>query len=263
MNNKGHKKNYTLVFLFFLIVVSVIWFFPARKIVRKEIKPIAVKAVKGRIAIVLDDWGYTLNNIPALKEVKVPLTLAVLPNLPYSKEISRDMHRLGFEIIMHMPMEPKTNQPLEKGTIKTSMNKEEVTTLLQSGLLSINHVRGLSNHMGSKATADTNIMNLVFSELQKRKLYFLDSFVTSDSVCSKVAPLRGVRFAKRDIFLDNSSDLKYIRGQLERLKEVARVKGYAIGIGHDRRNTIRAIKNTAPDFEKEGYRFVLVSEILQ
>jgi hypothetical protein len=99
------------------------------------------------------------------------------------------------------------------------------------------------------------------AEAKKRKLYFFDSFVTNKSVCSELARKIKIRFAKRDIFLDNQDDFGYIQGQLIKLKHLAKRQGIAIGIGHDRKNTLLVLKEMLPQLEKEGYKFVFLSQV--
>ena len=60
---------------------------------------------KGKIAIVLDDWGYTMKQVPALGNLRRPVTLAVLPGLPHSADVARAAQADGHEVILHMPME--------------------------------------------------------------------------------------------------------------------------------------------------------------
>jgi hypothetical protein len=257
-NKKKNNKAYWLALAVFLVVVAVILFLPGKK-KEEEIK--VHKVFKGKIAIVLDDWGYNSNNLSSIKQIKAPLTLAILPNLNYSKSVSRELRKLGFEIILHLPMEPKENLRLEKDTIKVSMQESKIKSILMKDLENISFAKGLSNHMGSMATSDINTMRIIFSELKKRNLYFLDSFVIAQSVCQRLAYDTGVRFAKRDIFLDNSNDPREIKSQLLKLKARARLNGYAIGIGHDRKNTLMVLKEAIPEMEKEGYKFVFVSEL--
>ena len=255
------KNKYGLAALAaFLVIVIVIIMFPAKK-PSKEIKP--PRVIKGKIAIVLDDWGYNLNNIGMLYEIKQPLTLAILPNLKFSKKISQDSYQRGFEVILHLPMEPKEKYSLEKNTILTSMDKVQMLSAISNALSSIVYAKGVSNHMGSMATSDTRTMEIIFKELRRRGLYFLDSYVITQSVCQELASKSGLRFAKRDVFLDNSNDPKYIREQINKLTAKAKLKGYAIGIGHDRRNTLRVLKEVLPKLERDGYKFVFVSELTQ
>jgi polysaccharide deacetylase 2 family uncharacterized protein YibQ len=91
----------------------------------------------------------------------------------------------------------------------------------------------------------------------------LDSLVSSNSVCIQVATEKQVPFAERDIFLDNKLDTSYIRGQLVKLKNKAAARGKAIGIGHDRRATLEVLKEEIPNLEKEGYKFVFISDLVK
>lgn len=230
---------------------------PAPPVPSAQLKP----APKGSIAIVIDDWGYNLNNLAALERIKVPLTAAVLPNLPYSAEISRQLHSRGFEIILHLPMEPRQEQSLEEDTVRTSMDEAQIRRILARDLENLGFAKGVSNHMGSRATEDARTMSAVFRELKDRGLYFFDSLVSARSVCPALARKTGLRFAKRDVFLDNQQDRDYIRGQVEKLKARARLNGKAIGIGHDRRLTLEVLQVLIPQLQKEGYRFVFVSDL--
>ena len=64
--------------------------------VQKKMPVKKVGAIKGRIAIVIDDWGYHLDNLAIVKEIKVPLTCAVLPGLKNSSSVARELNNLGF-----------------------------------------------------------------------------------------------------------------------------------------------------------------------
>lgn len=218
-------------------------------------------AIKGKIAIVIDDWGYNLNNLPMLDQIKYPLTISVLPNLNYSRAIAEDLHKRKLEIILHLPMEPREKYRLEKNTIMTSMDESTIRNIFNQDLADVPYVSGVSNHMGSMATDNPKTMWIIFKELKRRKLYFLDSLVSSESVCFDLAHKMHIPFAKRDIFLDNQEEPGYIKEQIYKLKTRARVYGQAIGIGHDRKITLEVLKEVMPSIEKEGYRFVFISEL--
>lgn len=217
---------------------------------------------RGKIAIVLDDWGYSPNNIALITQIKYPLTAAVLPNLNYSAKTAEELHRRGLEVILHLPMESQAKLGMEKNTILTSMSDGQVRAIVEEDLGDIVYARGVNNHMGSKATADPHLMKTMFRQLKERGLYFLDSAVTADSVSGELAESMGLPFIKRDVFLDNRLEPEYIRGQLEKLKGVAQKHGFAVGIGHDRRATLDILKEEMPRMEKEGYQFVFVSELV-
>lgn len=245
-----------------IIIFAVLLAFFARKPQPLIPKPTSAHPVviKGKIAIVLDDWGYRKQNLQLLASIKSPLTLAVLPHLPYSKYIAQQYRAMGYEIILHLPMQPFEKNNLEKNTIMAGMDEQAIAKIITGALSSITTASGVSNHMGSMVTADTKTMGIVLKELKKHKLYFLDSYVSAKSVARELAGQSGVLSARRDIFLDNNQDAAYIRSQLIKLKNKARPNRAAIGIGHDRILTITVLKEMMPELEKEGYRFVFVSD---
>jgi len=261
--NKEKKYRITIAILSLIIIIQGLCIFYQRP---KEVIPVKrpppPKIIKGKIAIVLDDWGYSLNNLDVLKRIKSPMTMAVLPNLEYSRSLAKKMHRLGFEVILHLPLEPMGERDLEKNTILTSMDEATIRDNVRRGLASVPYCRGISNHMGSKATQDRRVMDLVLDEAKKKNLFFLDSYVSADSVCEKSARKTQVRFTRRDIFLDNKDDAAYIRRQVQKLKKKAQRNGTAVGIGHDRRATLLVLIEEMPKMEEEGYEFVFVSELV-
>ncbi|MFH1867446.1 MAG: divergent polysaccharide deacetylase family protein [Candidatus Omnitrophota bacterium] len=227
-------------------------------------KIITDKADLKKVAIVLDDWGYNMNNIAILDSIEIPLTISVLPNLRYSYKIAHTQNPRGNrEVILHMPMEPESDDvSLEKNTLMVSMGKREVSDIFDTALKTVPSANGISNHMGSKATKDSRLIKMVMDEMVVKDLYFLDSLATPDTVCEIEARKAGVRFAKRDIFLDNKSDKAYIVSQLNKLMAVASKNGYAIGIGHDRRLTLDALKDLSMN-PPRGIKFVLLSELVK
>jgi polysaccharide deacetylase 2 family uncharacterized protein YibQ len=246
-------KRYQLTIGLLLVLVLVQFF-----IILRSRRPLAPK---GRIAIVLDDWGYNLDHLGILAELKFPLTVAVLPNLAYSGEVAQRANSLGKEVILHLPLEPRERFRLEQNTIATTMSEEFIQRLINWDLEGIRYARGVSNHMGSRVSEDSRTLGIIFQLLKKRNLYFLDSYVTSRSLAQALARKYRLKFARRDIFLDNRNDAEYIRAQLQKLKTRAQINGQAIAVGHDRRLTLEVLKEAIPEIEKEGYGLVFVSEL--
>jgi uncharacterized protein len=261
-------RGYKIAIAFLLGVIFLQWMVMATRERRMPAPPAKAPAkaappvhFKGNIALVIDDWAYNLNNVGILDRINAPLTCSVLPNLSYSREVAEELHARGLEVILHLPMEPQEKMRLEKNTILISMNKDEIRQILDEDLSDFSYIKGVSNHQGSRATQEVRTMEIVFGELKERRLYFLDSLVTAKSVCKVAARKVGLRFAKRDVFLDNLEEPSYIKKQIERLKALARQNGSAIGIGHDRRTTLEVLAEVIPELRREGYRFVFVSEL--
>jgi hypothetical protein len=257
------KQVVILLFLAAVILSGLLIFIRLPKQPPPVIPPQPPQPVRGVIAIVIDDWGYHMNTLPIVERIKLPMTMSVLPNLSYSARVAKELHDHGFEVILHLPMEAASGYRSENNTILTSMPQPLILKILENDLAGIPYLAGVSNHMGSKATQDARTMNIVLTYLKARGLYFLDSLVIARSVCSDVAGKVKIPFAKRDVFLDNKEEPGYIRGQLHKLKSKAEAFGYAIGIGHDRPVTLEVLSEVMPELQKEGYKFVFVSEIVR
>lgn len=234
---------------------------PREEKIRQALKP---KPSTGKIAIVLDDWGYSLHSIGALKAIPEQLTLAILPQAPYSTQIAHIALQLKKEAILHLPLEPHQEKKyrLEPDTIVASMSRPEIAKILEADFKSAPGIKGVSNHMGSLATENEKLMKIIFAELKKRGLYFLDSF-TGKTVCKKLAASLGVAYARRHVFLDNKAESGYIKGQIETLAKIARQEGSAIGIGHDRPKTLEVLAKSISELKKRGFTFVFVSELVK
>ena len=167
------KKSKIIIFALCLavlleaIALIVLW----RKLPKKAppvVRPPVV--MKGKIAIVIDDWGYNPGEAAVLNSLRYPFTMSILPNLAYTRSVAVELHRRGYEIILHLPMEPKESMRLEKDTILVSMDAPTIKQIIDRDLASVPYVRGVSNHMGSKVSEDPKAMTVILQELKKRKL---------------------------------------------------------------------------------------------
>lgn len=226
--------------------------------------PERIKApVLPRVAIVLDDLGYSKKDLEKLKEIGVPLTVAVLPDTPYAAEAAAFAVTNGMDVILHCPMEPLNYKGgLEKSTITAVMDDETVKKTFNDSLAKVNFSKGISNHMGSKLTADKRAMRVIFAELKNKGLFYLDSRTSGSTVCPEIAKETGVSFIDRDIFLDNTPEEGAISAQMDKAAKIARIFGDAVAIGHYKTVTIEALKNIVPRLRSEGIEFVRLSELV-
>lgn len=223
-----------------------------------------------QVAFVLDDWGYSLNNIDELFQIGRPVTLAVLPHLRYSKEISDRVIKYGrgYDIILHLPLESKSGKTPERDTIRRNMQKERVISILKDDIESVPGIIGVSNHQGSRATENKEIMKIILEELRKRNLFFLDSRTTPVSVCGNISRKIGLKYAERSVFLDLVQKKEerqyraYVKKQIRELINIAKIRRSAIAIGHDKKLTIEVIKDSIPDIEKENIKIVPLKKLV-
>jgi len=215
-----------------------------------------------RVAIVIDDLGYQKQLTLDFIELEFPLTLSFLPQAPFSKEMVQQAFQKGKETLLHLPMEPNGFPQTNPGpkTLLTNMSDEEILNILKNDLDAFPQVSGVNNHMGSRFTEDRYKIALVLSMIKERKLFFLDSRTTPQTVILFVASQLGVKAVQRDIFIDNNLNEEAIILQLEQLIRLAQERGFAVACGHPYPQTLRALKAKIPELQ-DKVRLVPVSQL--
>ncbi|HZV77493.1 MAG TPA: divergent polysaccharide deacetylase family protein [Candidatus Babeliales bacterium] len=215
-----------------------------------------------KLALIVDDCGQWIDTERGFVALQIPLTLSVLPDVPYTAEISREAADAGKGVMLHLPMETLSGLNPGPGKVTTEMSDPQIVAQVESDLDQIPRARGVNNHEGSKATADERVMRAVIGVLAQRGDFFIDSRTNPASVGEQTAQALGVPTAGRDVFLDNRADVAYSEAQLLQAAAIAREKGSAIAIGHPRPTTLAAVRAMIPRLEASGIQFVLVEDLV-
>lgn len=215
-----------------------------------------------RIAIVIDDLGYSRRLGSLATALPGSLTLAVLPQSPHGRRIAQQAVEHGKEVMVHLPMSNLAGQPLDAGGLTETMDHEGFLTVLRSNLAAIPQAKGANNHMGSLLTQHREPMEWLMDELQAHNLYFVDSRTSPASVALDVARERGVPVLDRRIFLDNQRSCDAIAAQFQSLERIARRRGQALAIGHPYPETLSFLSGLLPRLESAGLLLMPVSALL-
>jgi len=218
----------------------------------------------GKVALIVDDMGNSQTALEELLDLGEPVTIAILPYSPYALETARKAHEKGLEVLLHLPLESLNGNGSETGTeglIRSGMGEAEIRSLLAEELDRIPYVRGVNNHMGSKVTADPEMMRAILEPIKERGLFFLDSRTSAKSVAYDVALGMGIPAASRQVFLDADGDAGLIKGRLLELFRLARRDGRAIGICHPSQETLRTLKENFGLLGSYGLEAVFASEM--
>jgi len=143
-----------------------------------------------------------------------------MPKEPYTQAIAQDAAAAGKGVMMHLPMEPLSQQDPGPGKITTEMTDAQIVAQVQDDLRRVPLATGVNNHEGSKASSDQRVMRDVVSVLLAAGLFFIDSRTSAQSVAAPVAAQAGLRTASRDVFLDNVGDADAVE---EMLRGAARI----------------------------------------
>ena len=226
--------------------------------------PTSTRPGHPRVAIIFDDAGYGLRAAREVEAIGRPVTISILPHLPYSGLIAEEAPPRGVQVILHLPMEPDNGTiHLGEGGIRVAMSDAEIQEAVSADFTTVPFAVGANNHMGSLATSDPRVMRAVLQEMKKRRLFFVDSVTTPHSVAVQVAREVGVPTAARAVFLDNQDDETYVRGQFRTLIAVVQARGQAIAIGHVGRVTAKVLVSLLPEFDEAGIQFVRVSDLVR
>lgn len=219
----------------------------------------------GTVAIIVDDMGSSLQEAKSLISIGVPLTFSIIPGLPKVREVAESAHAKGYQVMIHIPMEPKgyPGQRLESNGLLLSQSDEEIARRMAGYMKGVPYAAGANNHMGSRFTEEEGKMRVVINQLKANSLFFVDSRTTPGSVGLSLSRAMNLDSAGRNVFIDNIQDDSAIKKQLDELADLARRRGTAIGICHPRKSTIQALASYLPMMQKEGITFVSAGELVR
>ena len=228
--------------------------------IKAELSP---KRARNKVAIIIDDMGYSLKAINDICSLNKPLTISILPYTPLAKETARIAHQNKLEVMLHLPLESINSQRGNQieGIILSQMDEEEILKTVEANLDQIPYVTGVNNHMGSKITANETLMSIVLGPLKERNLFFVDSRTTSKSKAYDVAQTLGIPSAYRHVFLDGENREGYIKGKMIELFRLAQRRGKAIGICHPTERTLRVLRENFHLVEKYNIEPVFASQL--
>ncbi len=226
-------------------------------------KQVIPSSKRQKIAFIIDDIGYDLSSLNELLTINAPITFSILPYSPYARDAAEKLRCAGKEIMLHLPMEPYDYPDKDPGigALFLWMNEEEIINQIKKDIEAVPYISGVNNHMGSRFMENENKLGIVLNQLNKEGLFFVDSLTTKHSKGKKLAKGMGLRFASRDLFIDNNQDFTIILQNLTNpLKKRNQWKSLLI-VCHPYPCTISALKDAVPKIKAEGISIVPASDL--
>ena len=215
------------------------------------------------VSIVLDDMGLNRKRLNEGIELGGPLTLSFLSYAPNLIEQTTIASSKGHELMLHLPMEPLGDEDPGPGALFVDMKSMQLKQSLNLALEKFPNFIGVNNHMGSRFTSNSKLMEFLLRNLNERGYLFLDSVTTSGSVALKIGRRLEAPVVARDIFLDDVDDEKEVKLRLAQTELIAKKTGTAIAIGHPRKATLRVLKDWMHGLEQKKIQLVPLSTIAQ
>jgi len=235
-------------------------FFP--KVFAQEIPPEKFSDAP-RIAVIIDDIGYSNAVARLFLKPGIPITFAVLPRLRNSYNLAVELRYRGHEIMLHQPMEPFNSEfDPGPGALYVGYDESQIVEIMNENIAGVPYAIGVNNHMGSRFTSCRKEILETLSVVKQRNLFFVDSLTSSRSKAYRTALELHLSAACRNIFLDNIVEESAIIYQLFKLRQHALVYGRAVGIGHPYPETAQAIEKFVNKLNDRDISFVYASEII-
>jgi len=218
--------------------------------------------VSGYVAIIIDDLGYKLKHDQRALQLPGQVTYSFLPHTPQLKPLAENAHAQGKEIMLHLPMQSVEPLFLGPGALTQDMSRETFKIAVLKSILSVPHVKGVNNHMGSLITSQKTHMKWLMEEIARTRLFFVDSRTTTETLAEETANQFNIANTRRNIFLDHERNRQAIEFQFDQLIKLARKQGTAVAIGHPYPDTLEVLEEKIPQLKAAGIQLIPVSQLI-
>lgn len=207
-------------------------------------------APRPRVAIIFEHAGASLGAVAPVYAMHEPFGLSILPHTQYAARIAREATARGLVPILHLPMEAlnPADTAAAAGAVWVRMSGAEIARTVEDDLASVPGVVGVSNHAGSRATADRRVMAAALGVAKAKGLWFVENRNTPVSVATEVAGELRIPTVLVTTFLDGPP--ADIEGKVRALISTARRQGWAVASAHLATGAPRIIQRLLPEFSR-------------
>lgn len=213
-----------------------------------------------KLAIIMDDIS-TNAQASELKKLSIKVTPSIFPpekQHPKSAELAKE-----FSVYMvHLPLQALNYTNEKANTLHAGDSKEKISQRIKDIKKDFKGVKYINNHTGSGFTSDFKSTLALLAELKNSEIYFIDSLTTNKSTVLDASKKLGLKYAYRDVFLDNEQNVSKILKMINNAVAVAKKDGVAIAICHPYKSTFEALKIAQKDAFK-GVEVVYVDKIYE
>lgn len=213
-----------------------------------------------KLAIIMDDIS-TNAQVSELKKLSIKVTPSIFPpekQHPKSAWLAKE-----FSVYMvHLPLQALNYTNEKANTLRTGDSKEKISQRIKDIKKDFKGVKYINNHTGSGFTSDFKSTLALLAELKNSEIYFIDSLTTNKSTVLDASKKLGLKYAYRDVFLDNEQNVSKILKMINNAVAVAKKDGVAIAICHPYKSTFEALKIAQKD-AFNGVEVVYVDKIYE
>lgn len=214
----------------------------SEKLSTLKTQKIDFKKGPAKLAIIIDDMANE-KQVKGLKALNLKIIPSFFPPDKNHKTTPQLASKFDFYMV-HLPLAAINYKKAELDTLIPSDSEERIFKKIANVKEDFKNLKYINNHTGSLFTSDEKAMKKLYKALKEKGFVFVDSKTIENSKVEKVAKEFGEFYIQRDVFLDNKDDVSEIKKQLQKAVNLARKKGFAIAIGHPRKNTFKALEES-------------------
>ncbi len=208
-------------------------------------------SIKGRakLVIIIDDVA-TFEHASMIKSLGLKITPSIFPATKTHPDTPNIARTFEFYMI-HLPMQAKHFDSPEIGTLTINESFESMHEKIKKIRKDFPRAKYTNNHTGSRFTSDFDAMDKAYRALIEQGFVFVDSKTIAQTAVARAAKKHNQPYISRDIFLDDDPSASAVRRELAAAVNLAKKRGYAIAIGHPKKNTIAVIKESKNNLLKD------------
>lgn len=211
----------------------------------KSIYPNSSKEIiskkRAKLTIIIDDIShkYQLNQIRALP---FKVTPSIFP--PSKMNVNSQKLAIGLKHYMvHLPLQSGSRAMNRfENTLFVSDSSKKIANRVAEIKRLFPTIKFINNHTGSTFSKNYNKSKILYKELMKRGITFVDSRTIQNSKFKKISKEFNRRYYHNSHFIDNRLNVNSILKEIKRGISIARQNGSAIIIGHPHPQTFKALK---------------------
>jgi polysaccharide deacetylase 2 family uncharacterized protein YibQ len=219
-----------------------------------------------KIAILIENFGFEANATTAeYLSFPEPLTVALLPAGKLAVWTAQIADEYKKEVVLLLPMEPLPQQyDKYKGSmVMIHYSDDNIRNIISQAAAAIPNFSGICNFHGAKAMEDSRVMGIIFSEINKRKAYFVYTDISKKSVAPQLTKSMKVPNAPIQGSIDAAATAEQVKDKLRRYSVTAEKTGKVLIKAQPSTAFIKALKDETETFKKNGIKLVYVSELVK
>lgn len=215
-----------------------------------------------RLAIVLDDLGNDLLLARGLVDIDAPLTLAIVPFRPFSKEIAELATLFGREVLLQLPIQGDgASESDSRGLLRLAAARNDLLHALEEDLAAVPHIVGVSAPLATFGAAHERL-DWTLGTLKERGLFIVDSSPTPPTAACSANAGTGSSCSLSIIRLEDTEDEAAATRQLEATLTAVAARGDSVVIGHARA-ALAALRAVLPQPAGAAVDLVPASAVLR